>query len=365
MVRTVTLLAVLSLVLVSAVRAEEEPPSVESLIRYLGHDDGGVRLEAAGELLARGFETIAPLRQAAGGEHPVLAREAEALRRILVIARRLSEPARDTATFWMLLEELYDLVPERHRVTALLLALGKPADVQAVDDRRERAISAVRTFCRDWNEMSVPGSALEKRYAALRKELEDAGAAAAPHLMRVLDVHHSRAFLHVEGATGVTARMQVRAIYGLSFLGSREAVPYFLVHSNSTSITAGTNAAAAFWKLVSEGETVPAPRPDANAMVDWWSAHRTGYPHGARWAVRAQLAELHRDAACEVVGIPFPVWKTVEMMPGALVIRRRAVIQMLEALLGRGVEIDAAAPAKERLAQVRAVEERFEAEVFR
>jgi hypothetical protein len=360
MARVAPFFTILVLALASTTRAEA--PSVESLLRHLGHEDGRVREEAANALLARGFGMIATLAAVSESEGPVVAREAETLRRILLLAHRLSKAPRDEAAFWMHLEDIHRLAPDRLRPTALRLVLVKPAHLQAVRDQREAAKAAVRTFCLEWNEMSAPGSAEEKRHAVLRKELESVGPAAAPHLMRVLDVHHSRAFFHMDERTGVTARMQVRAIFGLAFLEMREAIPYLLVHAGSMSPTAGGHAAAAFRKLTS-GE-VPPTWADEKALADAWRTHREEVPHGTRWATRALLDELHLDAAAEIVGIPFPVWKTVVMLPGAHVNRRKATIRRLELLTGRAADVDPAAPAEKRLAQVRALVARFEAEGF-
>jgi hypothetical protein len=350
----------LVLVFASAAQVEADPLPVEVLLRHLGHEDHLVREAAAGGLLARGFEMIAPLTGAAQGNDLSLAGEAETIRRLLVLAHRLSKASRNTPAFWMLLEEVHDMAPGRLRRATLLLALKSSAEVVSVSDRRETANVTVRTFCRDWNEMWAPGSAEEKRYAVLRKALESAGPAAAPHLMKILDVHQSRAFCHTDRQGGVTARMQVRAVFGLVFLGAREAVPYCLVHMQNMSVTAGANAAAAFVKLTSGKLT-----PDEKSIADWWSAHREDYPHGTRWATRALLHELHRDAAFEIVGIPFHVLKNVVVLPGAHVNRRQATVRVLETLTGRKAKFDAPAPAKMRLAQIRAMEERFEVEVFK
>jgi hypothetical protein len=335
--------------------------SVDDLLRLLAHEDPVVREEAALGILAKGFTVLAHLKKAAEADESAVAREAGRLRRTLVLANRLRQADRKSVEFWVLLEELHEGSPEREREAAVRLAIGRKEAVTTAFDRA-LAINAVRSFCRDWNETYTRGSKEEKKYDALEKRLFDDGVRAVPHLMRVLETHDKVAFFNMDVTRGVTARMQVRAIFGLSFLMAKEAIPHLIVHAHSVSMTAASNAGAAVKKMTTGGATPPLAAPDLPALIAWWRKHRTEYALGATRIARALLADLHRDAAAELAGRggPFTAPKNVEMLPGALTTVRTNTAKLVALMLGREIDYDPEAPAVKRLAQVRALESGIE-----
>ena len=89
-------------------------------------------------------------------------------------------------------------------------------------------------FCVEWKPIRREQ---DERFTGLEEELKLAGAAAGPALLEILGTNQYDAFGRLHAEDGVTAWMQVNALFGVSFLDLREAVPHVLLHCRGPSAT--------------------------------------------------------------------------------------------------------------------------------
>jgi hypothetical protein len=332
--------------LAAATRGQEEAPSLPALAGALGHDDPAVRGEAAEEILRSGVSVteIDLLLGRKQGDTPVVYPIVDRLRTAVFLAERLRGCEEGSAPFWLRLEDLLGGVAPGLRHAALS---GTTAAAQRLRERAA-AQATVAEFLRDWNENYVIGSEEEKRYAALRQRLEATGAAALPHLLEPLETTPWKAFGNLDPDRGVTARIQVRAIFGLSFLKFPEAVPSLVLHARSTSYTAAADAAATLALIL--GQELPAPLAPADvAKIDaWWAGHRGEYAEATARLVAAVARSIHVALAREVLGIR-DRWEDAPDLS----------VAALELLTGEKLAWDPSSAPEQRLADARRIAAKF------
>ena len=243
----------------------------------------------------------ASLRAIAASEKtsPVVRTRARRLALALGLADRVrSGRANPDLGVWLALDELALKTPRKGPGDALLRrALPDEKERQALLASLAAAREKARVFCRDWNEIETEGGDDAKRNAALRAELEKAGAAAVPYLLDVLVVPPQASFTVMEPEKGTTARQQVRAVFGLGFVNATAAVPYLVFHARGPSFTLCTNAQALVRRFAGSGAGDGAGEEEAavKAIEAWWPAHRADYAIGLDHLVRSVL-RWTRDA---------------------------------------------------------------------
>jgi len=308
-----------SCLVLTTLPARAEPPKADQVVILLGHEDPVVRREAARTLLRIGFDAEAALHDAlvAPPKHVLGPQEAERSRRRLAelqrvgrafsLAGRLAKADPATASFWIALDDAVTEAPPELLEDVLRLGVGDAERRREVLRTREAAAAAVATFVTEWNEMYTPGTDLEKRYDELKSALVDQGMASVPPLLHILEVEPRRAFLFVDPAPEgeVSARMQVRAIFALSFLGPREAVPYLVLHANGPSLTAASNAWGALVQIagIEGAEAGFLQEPDRELLEVWWADHRHEYAAARRPLERALVDALLTSLAHEILGV--------------------------------------------------------------
>lgn len=377
---SIGLLLVLAISVAIPARASE-PPAPEEVVRLLGHEDPIVRREAARTLLRLGFGAEAAARNAdfvpaknAGWRQTMRAErlrvEAAKVSYAFLLARRLAEADTKTAAFWIALDDAITYAPSELRDDVLRLGVGDVERRRSVLKARAAAADAVAAFVRDWNEMYTEGSEEQRRYEVLRESLLSRGMAAVPPLLRILEVDPRRAFLYLDPPPEgeVSARMQVRAIFGLSFLEPPEAIPYLVVHARSPSLTAASNASAVLMGLAGiQGAGTGLLVPLDLAVIDaWWAEHRHEFMAPRRGLERALVDALRISLAHETIGVAKArdTGQIVIPMPHELVslgARQAWLVELLCTLTGDGeLAYDRDAPVWKRLAQVRRIAVRVE-----
>lgn len=364
MPRTALLLSVLTLVLAwgAPPSAGGEPRIANDLVVFLDHEDEVVRQEAARALLHYGFPAEDALAAAVREGDTSLAAAAGRVGRYFSLARQLREDSLLPQGPWLALEAARAEVEPALLADVLALGLDGPVKAREVLAARDHARNVALAFVRDWNEHYVEGSDEEKRYDALEARLLEAGSAAVPHLLRVLETDPRRAFLYTDPPPPgeISARMQVRAIFGVSFLEAREALPHLLIHVRGPSLTASTNAGAAFAKLAPlEGaEIAPFTQPDVKRLDAWWTEHRSEFTSTRRDLEHALFRELRTLLAHELLHVsPAPRTGQVQIRLPAEFVNRHHRQAWLMGLVARvsGVAqptIFSTMPAEERLAAV-------------
>jgi hypothetical protein len=244
----------------------------------------------------------------------------------VVLAFDLAKRVRDGdaapgVVYWLALDELDRRYPAAQRESLLARALPDAAKRKARLDELAAGRATSAKFCTEWNEFYVPGGDDEKRYVALAADLKKTGAAAVPALAEILAIPPQATFCVMEPHPGVSARRQVRAIFGLMHLDARDAVPYLVWQSRGPSLTESSNAQglAAKW-------FVPAAAPDADeakAVEAWWKEHRAEHAivvdHLVRTTLRwtrdgvadakpavAEGADFTARKLAELLGVPVP-----------------------------------------------------------
>ncbi len=248
---------------------------------------------------------------------------------------------------WLALDEIALKIPRKGPGEALLQrALPDAKERETMTASLAAARETARRFCLDWNELETAGGDDAKRNAALRGELEKAGAAAVPYCVEVLAAPPQATFAVMDPEKGVTARQQVRAVFALGFVDAKGAVPYLVFHVSGPSLTLCTNAQALVRRFAGSGagDGKGDEAASVQAIETWWSEHRGDHAlvtdhlvrSVLRWT-RAALRSTDRDTA---------YW--AQHGPTAL-----------ERLLGSKIEFapDDAAPAN--LARVDAAEDRW------
>ncbi len=341
----------LALLIVLAPAAFAQAPSVAGLIDHLRHPDPAVRAVAGRALVARGPAVLADLAAAAGTD-PSRAGPVEEVRRAIILVARLQAAKPTEVRYWLVLDDLLTQTAPHLRETALAAALP---DRAATMGARLEAQATVDRFCRDWNEMYEPGSEEEKRYEALKAALVATGPAAAPHLLRILEADPNETFGNLHEERGVTARQQVRALFGVVFLTLREAAPYLVLHARHPSLTAASNAAAAFELLVlGKTEMVPLAEPDLAKIDAAFAERRAEFPDTTLRLARILATRLVASAAQSVVGPEDEERLAQEEIAGSL-----------RLLTGKDPAFLASAAPEARLNRAREIEAALDAEFWR
>lgn len=248
-------------------------------------------------------------------------------------------PARDHSLYWWLaLDEIDREIPRGPREALLAHALPDVAQREASLIAIAAGREVAARFCREWNE--VQSEAEAKKYADLRAELEKAGHTAIPYLATILAVPPQAAFTVTDEAKGITARQQVRALWGLEILRATMCTPYIVFHVRGPSFTACETARAVLHRLgrvaYPEGgdEAAQLAAIDAWWRKDWGGSWERDHlvRHTIRWAREALASgDLERQEMAQY---------------GPL---------QLEAIVGK-LEYDPNAPLASRAAQLAAIE---------
>jgi hypothetical protein len=168
------------------------------------------------------------------------------------------------------------------------------AGVDSADLARLEAASATaKRFCIQWKPMQDEQS--RPLYAKLEEELKRAGAAAGPALLEILGTNQYDAFVRLHATDGVTAWMQVAALYGISLLDLREAAPYALLHCRGPSLTCTSNAALVLQKFTGEDFDAEFLKDVDVATIDWWAKSRVPETAAFRALVDQILRELREN----------------------------------------------------------------------
>lgn len=349
-------LSTLVLALAGARAGAGEEPSVASLVEFLGDPDPYVRREAARRLVAAGDVAVTPLAVARDSRDPVRAAAATETARALTLARRLAAAKEDSVRFWLAYEDVRELAPTWLRESVYEAILADPVRRAELEKQRRSAKHAVDRFCADWNEMTPgPDSEEGQRYLILEADLKAAGTAAAPHVLRILDADPHDAFPRMDPALGITARMEVRAVFAAMYLELREALPQLLLLSEGPSLTLTSNAGSLFLRFTADETTVPFERPDTRRLLELWAKHRKECEAGARSISRRLVADLRESLAEEVVTSPDatagPAWRPVA---------QKRFVSQLSLVRGEAFEFDEKAPVAKRLDQARAIADRID-----
>ncbi len=274
--------------------------------------------------------------------------------RRLLEAVRLAQRVREGEAaaplpYWLALDDLARAARSRNA----LLDLAIPAEAPRAEalKRLDAARAMAQRFCLDWNEHDGAPE-VAKANAALRAELEKAGPAAAPHLLEVLTVLPADAFVVIEPERGVTARQQVRALYGIGFLGLRDAAPYLVFHTTGPSLTSSSVAATTLQQLT--GAKLGADvlgEPPREAIDAWWREHRDVRSPVLDHFVRHLIAYL-REPQRAASALPLD-WAEFRRE------NARLGVEALERLLGMKLRYDAEADPNTRLGQLDTIERRW------
>ena len=113
--------------------------------------------------------------------------------------------------------------------------------------------------------------------------------------MNILVEPPDMAFLVLHEERGFTARQQVRAIHGLSqCLRAKEALPFFVMHTEGPSLTQSSASSAAIQLL--SGRAFGAGfmvEGDNESIMAWWNEHKSEYAIALDYLVQhlVRLAE--------------------------------------------------------------------------
>jgi hypothetical protein len=274
-------------------------------------DDALVKSLEAADPLAEGSSTpgIAPadagldasLRAIAASDKitPLVRSRARRLLLALELADRVrAGRAKPDLGVWLALDEIALKLPRKGPGEALLRrALPDDVEREALTAAIAAARETARRFCLDWNEIETPGGEDAKRNAALRAELEKAGAAAVPYVLDVLAVPPQASFGVMDPAKGTTARQQVRAVFALGFVDAKAAVPFLVLHVKGPSFTLCTNAQAQVRRFagIRAGPGAGDEEAAVKEIETWWPAHRADYSLALDRLVRSVLCWT-RDA---------------------------------------------------------------------
>jgi len=267
------------------------------VVSSLGISDPFVDDSPTGNLVAAKGSVEAAIRAAAGAfatDEPIRGR---ALR--LVLAWDLADRVRNSGgqldlASWLALDELDRLYAAQARAALLARGFAASEARDAALQKLAEARTVAQQFCRDWNEIVLPGREEKaKDHDAEKAALVAAGDAAVPYLLGILCVPSVASFgvglTDRDAGSDPTAREQVRALYALGFLRARVAAPMFVFHAEGPSFT---ESSAAQWQLhelagVDIGDQAGSAR--AAAVARWWGEHREEYGVVLDHLVRATL----------------------------------------------------------------------------
>jgi len=173
---------------------------------------------------------------------------------------------------------------------------GATREAQAA--RLRQAQQVAERFCRDWNEIFQSDEERE-RNERLAEELRGCGLAAAPYLLDVLAQNPCETFTRIHPEAGTTARMQVRALNGVAFLGLKEAIPYVVMHCRSPSRTQASTAAIVLQQLTGEAFDAQFLKAPDLWKIDWWQKSHASASFALARLVDALLAQLRAGVGKE------------------------------------------------------------------
>jgi hypothetical protein len=286
------------------------------------------------------------------GQDPARRPSADVAPIVSATIERLRAMHQEDAGFWLALEGLFQPgVTDEARNAALAEALGDTAKIAPVLSHRKDACDAARAFCHDWDELYMEGTGEKERYEAIKTKLTEQGAAVVPYLLEVLSVDPSIAFGQTDETGGVTARMQVRAIFGVSFVSPREAVPFLVLHTHGPSLTSTSNASAVLGKLVRQEFGATYLNAGDLAKIDgWWVAHRAEYDAGNDLLVPSLIDQLRTDQRLVLLG------QTMQTEPQM----RKGVLKSLRRVTGTEFNFDPDADPATRETQIRTIEREWQ-----
>jgi hypothetical protein len=230
------------------------------------------------------------------------------LSRALDLAQRVKEQRRDLA-WWLAFDEIDREVHETVRPFLLTRASLDPKVIEAVRQQLTAANTTAQSFCREWNEIRFTGELApaqrreQRHYDELEAALAKAGVAAVPALFHLMEVPPEIAFSVMHEEDGITGRQQVRALLGLAtILKCKEALPYFMLHTGTPSITQSADAAGAIQQLTGEQFGAGFLQPgDHDAIEAWWKKHRAEHgvvlDHLVHHVVQWGLNDANRSEA--------------------------------------------------------------------
>jgi hypothetical protein len=318
--RTWTLACVLALVSVSVALADEAP--ADRVAKALASADPLADGSASAGLLAGDAATEDAIRTLAKSAAAAAEVRDRALR--VVLALDLAKRVRDGdaargVPYWLALDEIDRRYPATQRDSLLGRALPDAATRKGRLDELAAGRATAAKFCSEWNEMRAPGSDEEKRYAALETEMKKAGAAAVPPLAEILAIPPQATFGVIDPSPGVSARRQVRAVFGLMHVDAKDAVPYLVWQCRGPSFTESTNAQALVAKWF-----VPAAAAGGDeskrveAIEAWWATNRAEHAvvvdHLVRTALRWTRDGVADKNPAVAEGADFTARKLAELL---------------------------------------------------
>jgi hypothetical protein len=180
-------------------------------------------------------------------------------------------------------------------------ALGRGLDLGFLPDdvmpERRRARRVAREFCLEWSEWSDADT--RPKLAKLEQDLKAAGAAAAPYLFDVLGANQYDAFGKTDPKDGITARMQVRALFAVGMLELEDAIPFLILHCRGHSLTATSTAATVLQKLAGADFDASWLKDVDVVTVDWWAKQRAKSEVGMNALVERMIRDLRTRVAAD------------------------------------------------------------------
>ncbi len=200
----------------------------------------------------------------------------------LALVAMLQALGGDDPEFWSAVWELRHEDAEHFRALFHAVFDGNAEKVAALEARHDEAQAALADFIQSWSEVTRNPAEAE-RMRGLEERVRAQGVAMFPAFVRLLE-HAPEGAFHRTGEepfTSVwtrkpTARDQVKAIFGLAWIGRPEALPVLAKHLEGPSLTASVQALEAFEKISGRSFRAEAseasPTAAARRAADWWRA---------------------------------------------------------------------------------------------